>query len=71
MVSFVASMKIGHGRECTWGTTRLMRFQTKTFRLSAVQFCSIIFGSSSLIAAAVILFLTGACYGKLIFRMVS
>jgi hypothetical protein len=33
-------------------------------RLSAVQFCSIIFGSSSLIAAAVVLFLTGACYGK-------
>jgi hypothetical protein len=32
-------------------------------RLSAVQFCSIIFGSSSLIAAAVVLFLTGACYG--------
>jgi len=31
--------------------------------LSAVQFCSIIFGSSSLIAAAVILLLTGACYG--------
>jgi len=32
-------------------------------RLSAVQFCSIIFGSSSLIAAAVVLLLTGACYG--------
>jgi len=30
--------------------------------LSAVQFCSIIFGASSLIAAAVVLFLTGACY---------
>ena len=34
-----------------------------TFSLSAIQFCSIIFGRSSLIAAAVILFLTGACYG--------
>jgi len=33
------------------------------YSLSAVQFCSIIFGTSSLIAAAVILLLTGACYG--------
>jgi Uncharacterized conserved protein CG6151-P len=31
--------------------------------LSAVQFCSIIIGASSLIAAAVVLLLTGSCYG--------
>ena len=33
--------------------------------LSAIQFCSIIFGKSSLIAAAIVLFLTGACYGNI------
>jgi hypothetical protein len=37
--------------------------------LSAVQFCSIIFGTSSLIAAAVILLLTGACYGTFWFLL--
>jgi len=39
--------------------------------LSAIQFCSIIFGKSSLIAAAIVLFLTGACYGNMTFFFVN
>jgi hypothetical protein len=65
----VVSMKIGPERECTLGTVPLLvRLHRLTPRLSAVQFCSLIFDRTSLIAAGVILFLTGACYGTLCLR---
>jgi hypothetical protein len=61
-------MRIGRVQACTLGTFPIHLQQLPELTddsLSAVQFCSIIFGTSSLIAAAVILFLTGACYGTI------
>jgi len=54
------STRIRFALECTLG---IPSPSLRRYSLSAVQFCSIISGTSSLIAAAIVLLLTGTLYG--------